>query len=90
LWDRTDKEVNKIGERNTSTPIRPLKVHVVLSLYGGLVNELKIMRDAKKADKIERELCKSCGVPYDKKKREKYYDEGGENKVQHYVDVEIE
>ena len=65
------------------------KVHVVVSVYEGCLDEVKVSRTDKRATEIERELCQKCGVPFGPKRREKYYQADGTNEVHHLI-VEIE
>lgn len=65
-----------------------MKVHVVIGLYGGVLDEVKVFTSDEKATQFERELCEKYGIPFDPKEREEYQ-EYGEHEVHHWVDIEV-
>lgn len=67
------------------------KLHVVFSVYGGIVQDMRLAQEEQRANEIERELCEKYKVPYDEKEREKYYNETeAESEVYHWTGVEVE
>lgn len=62
-----------------------MKVHVIVSTYQGVVDEVRATLDEAKAEEIERKVCEEYGVPFDREERKRHYEENLEsNEVFHY------
>ena len=61
------------------------KVYVIAGVYSGVLQDIKVFDDDKKATKYEKELCKEYEIPFNQKKREQYYDSNGEHEIKHFI-----
>ena len=66
-----------------------VKVHVISGLFEGSPEHVRTTFNEKRADEIEREVCKDMDVPFGERARERYYRNGGENEVHHQI-VDLE
>jgi len=61
------------------------EVYVIIGIYQGCLEDVKVFTDPEKATEYEKTLCKELEVPYDAAEREEYYDSNGENEVHHMI-----
>ena len=65
--------------------IEASKLHVIIGVCGGLVQDARVFTNEGLAAEYEKWLCEQYDLPYDKEAREKYYDENEvENEIYNY------
>lgn len=55
--------------------IEGLKLHVIIGVWGGTVQDARVFTNESLAAEYEKWLCEQYKLPFDKEAREKYYDE---------------
>jgi len=65
--------------------IEASKLHVIIGICGGLVQDARVFTNETLAAEYEKWLCNQYELPFDKEAREKYYDENEwENEIYNY------
>lgn len=67
-----------------------MKIHVVIGVYRGVIDEVRASDRWDKAAEIERELCEKLDVPLDPEEREEYYEKNVEPNEVSSFSVELE
>ena len=61
------------------------EVHVVIGIYGGVLQDTELFIEDDKATEREKKLCEEYEVPFDKEERQNYYDSNGEHTIHHLI-----
>jgi hypothetical protein len=61
------------------------EVHIVIGVYSGVIEDVEVFKFDKAATEYEKSLCQQYDIPFDKKKREQYYESNGEHEIKHIV-----
>ncbi|KXB09312.1 hypothetical protein AKJ35_01025 [candidate division MSBL1 archaeon SCGC-AAA833F18] len=60
--------------------------HVIVGVWQGIVDEVRLTKDEEKAKEIEQKICKEFEVSFEEKEREEYYEKNAEpNEVYHFT-----
>lgn len=60
-------------------------LHIVIGIYGGVLQDTEIFIEDDKATEYEKKLCNEYEVPFDKEERQNYYDSDGEHAIHHLI-----
>lgn len=67
-----------------------MEIHVIISIYRGVIDEVRATDREDKAIEIERELCEELDVPLAPEEREEYYEKNVECNEVRSFSVELE
>jgi endogenous inhibitor of DNA gyrase (YacG/DUF329 family) len=84
--EKTEKEIQRILNEHTNSPhstALPLmkstisdEVHVIVGVWGGVVNDVRPFSSKDFAEEYERWLCESYEIPFDEKARSEQESDG--------------
>lgn len=74
-------------QKKTWLNIEGSKLHVIIGVQGGLVQDARVFTNEILAAEYEKWLCAQYEIPFDKEERQKYYDEECEveNEIYNYA-----
>ena len=84
-WAKNPVDNTGNWQKRIFLSVEDAKLHVVIGVCGGLVQDVRVFSNENLAAEYEKWLCEQYEIPFDKKAREKYYDENEvENEVYNY------
>jgi len=71
---RNDAGMNALPSKPKAEPSK-MNIYVITHVYKGILQDVKAFTKEEEANKYEKALCLTNGIPYDATEREKYYEE---------------